>query len=392
MDMNTSIGRLCMGEQHRILLNDRIESEGNWDGPEYQDTADSGKKKEVKTFTFHRMEMEGVSKRYITPCFLNGLNAYDGETGMEYKKNMISNEFTDKLCFDYEEKDDLIDELDALLASIDVSDVPPLDMGKSSKDKKRPRKAYKMRYDGEGSSLTINRARTQDELYREEIEEDLYEKIMILNEKRPIIETLKYRNKHKKLLDRVLLDKLKLDGEFEVEEKMMGEYLIKGRDKVKLIRNKITMLDHSKEEPMGRLIGVIFQVGVTTILGSFLLLDVPVDHDVPICVKEDRVTFSTGTLIDDALSWWNAYAQPIGIEQANRITWIELKRLLTNKYFPRTKVKKMEDEFYDLTVKGYDLKTYVRSFQELAALCPNMVPNTEKLMETFIGGLPQSIE
>ncbi|GJW39139.1 hypothetical protein Tco_0064984 [Tanacetum coccineum] len=49
-----------------------------------------------------------------------------------------------------------------------------------------------------------------------------------------------------------------------------------------------------------------------------------------------------------------------GIEQANQIPVTELKRLL------------ME--------------------QELAVLCPNMVPNTEKLMEAFIGGLPQSIE
>ncbi|GJW75246.1 reverse transcriptase domain-containing protein [Tanacetum coccineum] len=81
------------------------------------------------------------------------------------------------------------------------------------------------------------------------------------------------------------------------------------------------------------------------------------------CVEENRVTFATGTLIDDALSWWNAYAQPIGIEQANMISWTELKRLLTNKYCPRTEVKKMEDEFYNLVVKGDDLKTYVRRFQ-----------------------------
>nr|GEU59722.1 reverse transcriptase domain-containing protein [Tanacetum cinerariifolium] len=110
------------------------------------------------------------------------------------------------------------------------------------------------------------------------------------------------------------------------------------------------------------------------------------------CAEENRVTFATCTLTDDALSWWNAYAQPIGIEQANRITWTELKRLLTNKYCPRTEVKKMEDEFYNLVVKGDDLKTYVRRFQELAVLCPNMVPNTEKIMEAFIEGLPQSIE
>ncbi|GJT55405.1 reverse transcriptase domain-containing protein [Tanacetum coccineum] len=110
------------------------------------------------------------------------------------------------------------------------------------------------------------------------------------------------------------------------------------------------------------------------------------------CAEENKVTFATGTLTDDALSWWNAYAQPIGIEQANKITWTELKRLLTNKYCPRTEVRKMEDEFYNLTVKGDDLKTYIRRFQELAVLCPNMVPNTEKLMEAFIGGLPRSIE
>nr|GEW33971.1 putative reverse transcriptase domain-containing protein [Tanacetum cinerariifolium] len=110
------------------------------------------------------------------------------------------------------------------------------------------------------------------------------------------------------------------------------------------------------------------------------------------CAKENKVAFATGTLTNDALSWWNAYAQPIGIEQANRITWIELKRLLTNKYCPRTKIKKMEEEFYNLNVKGNDLKTYVRRFQKLAVLCPNMVPNNEKLMEVFIGGLPRSIE
>ncbi|GKA56858.1 reverse transcriptase domain-containing protein [Tanacetum coccineum] len=110
------------------------------------------------------------------------------------------------------------------------------------------------------------------------------------------------------------------------------------------------------------------------------------------CAEEDRVTFAIGTLTDDVLSWWNSYAQPIGIEQANRITWTELKRLLTNKYCPRTKINKMEDEFYCMTVKDNDLKTYIRRFQELAVLCPNMVPNTEKLMESFIGGLPQSIE
>nr|GFB17071.1 reverse transcriptase domain-containing protein [Tanacetum cinerariifolium] len=81
------------------------------------------------------------------------------------------------------------------------------------------------------------------------------------------------------------------------------------------------------------------------------------------CAQENKVVIATDTLTNDALSWWNAYAQPIGIEQANRFTWTKLKRLLTNK-----------------------------RFQELAVLCPNMVPNNKKLMKVFIGGLPRSIE
>ncbi|GKE75270.1 hypothetical protein Tco_1537311 [Tanacetum coccineum] len=52
----------------------------------------------------------------------------------------------------------------------------------------------------------------------------------------------------------------------------------------------------------------------------------------------------------------------------------------------------MEDKLYHLTVKGNDLKAYVRRFQELATLCPTMVPDSEKMMEVFIGGLPQSIK
>ncbi|GJY19074.1 reverse transcriptase domain-containing protein [Tanacetum coccineum] len=106
------------------------------------------------------------------------------------------------------------------------------------------------------------------------------------------------------------------------------------------------------------------------------------------CAKENKVTFATSTLTDDALSWWNAYAQPMRVDQANQITWTELKRLLTNKYCPRTEIRKMEEELYNLIVKGNDLKPYVRRFQELIVLCPNMVPNTEKLLEAFIGGLP----
>ncbi|GJX68398.1 putative reverse transcriptase domain-containing protein [Tanacetum coccineum] len=93
------------------------------------------------------------------------------------------------------------------------------------------------------------------------------------------------------------------------------------------------------------------------------------------CTEDYKVKFVIGTLIEEALSWRNSFAQPIGIEEAYKIPG-----------------QKIEDEFYHLTVKGNDLKTYVRRFQELATLCPIMVPDSKKIMEVFIGELPRSIE
>ncbi|GJS86757.1 reverse transcriptase domain-containing protein [Tanacetum coccineum] len=106
------------------------------------------------------------------------------------------------------------------------------------------------------------------------------------------------------------------------------------------------------------------------------------------CTEDCKVKFATCTLTEEALSWWNSFAQPIGIEEAYKITWVEFKKLLIKKYCPRTEVQKMEDEFYHLTVKGNNLKTYVRRFQELATLCPIMVPDSKKMIRE----LPQSIE
>nr|GEY24967.1 hypothetical protein [Tanacetum cinerariifolium] len=79
--------------------------------------------------------------------------------------------------------------------------------------------------------------------------------------------------------------------------------------------------------------------------------------------KDCKVKFATGTLTEEALSWWNSFAQHIRTEEAYKITWSEFKKLLIKKYYPRTK--------------------------ELAFLYPTMVPNSEKLIEVFIGGLPK---
>ncbi|GJS35479.1 hypothetical protein Tco_0533861 [Tanacetum coccineum] len=58
------------------------------------------------------------------------------------------------------------------------------------------------------------------------------------------------------------------------------------------------------------------------------------------CAEEDKVRFAVSTLTKEALSWW---IQSIGIEEAYKITWSELKRLLIEKYYPQTEIKKMEE-------------------------------------------------
>ncbi|GJV64496.1 hypothetical protein Tco_1475324 [Tanacetum coccineum] len=49
------------------------------------------------------------------------------------------------------------------------------------------------------------------------------------------------------------------------------------------------------------------------------------------CTEDCKMKFATSTLTEEALSWWNYFAQPIGIEEAYKITWVEFKKLLIKK-------------------------------------------------------------
>ncbi|GJS73249.1 reverse transcriptase domain-containing protein [Tanacetum coccineum] len=52
----------------------------------------------------------------------------------------------------------------------------------------------------------------------------------------------------------------------------------------------------------------------------------------------------------------------------------------------------MENELWNLKVKGTNLTAYNQRFQELILLCPEMVPNTDRLLERYIEGLPLNIK
>ncbi|GJQ88990.1 hypothetical protein Tco_0000129 [Tanacetum coccineum] len=104
MDPSSSIGKTCLGENVIEISSDNAEGHGGWNSPEFQDTANSRGKKETKAMVFHKMGTKEISDRFVAPCFVNGLEAYDGEINLGVEENMISNEFAVKLCLDHEVK------------------------------------------------------------------------------------------------------------------------------------------------------------------------------------------------------------------------------------------------------------------------------------------------
>ncbi|GKA98504.1 putative reverse transcriptase domain-containing protein, partial [Tanacetum coccineum] len=70
----------------------------------------------------------------------------------------------------------------------------------------------------------------------------------------------------------------------------------------------------------------------------------------------------------------------------------ELMKLMTEVYYLRNEIQKMESELWNLTVKNNDLAAYTHRFQELTMMCTKMVPGEEGQVEKFIRGLPDNIQ
>ncbi|GJW34950.1 reverse transcriptase domain-containing protein [Tanacetum coccineum] len=104
-----------------------------------------------------------------------------------------------------------------------------------------------------------------------------------------------------------------------------------------------------------------------------------------------QVKFATCTLQDDALTWWNAHVKTTTPEAAHVIPWATLKKMMTDKYCPRGKIKKIETEMWNLKVKGTDVVAYSRRFQQLALMCSRMFPKEIDTIEKYISGLPDMI-
>ncbi|GKE36695.1 reverse transcriptase domain-containing protein [Tanacetum coccineum] len=100
----------------------------------------------------------------------------------------------------------------------------------------------------------------------------------------------------------------------------------------------------------------------------------------------------TCTLLGGVLTWWNSYVRIVGHDAAYAMPWKTLMKMMTENYYPRSEIKKLETNLWNLTVKGTDVESYTQRFQELVLLCSRMVPDESDKVERYTGGLPDNIQ
>ncbi|GJU00374.1 hypothetical protein Tco_1110712 [Tanacetum coccineum] len=133
-----------------------------------------------------------------------------------------------------EEKGKNNDDWDNLL-DFNIDDVPLLGegglppfvckMGKSSGNKKRIMENLNFFHQDIGTSSLAGGHLTQEEASKEAITIRMRRKFALLEEERPIIETMAYHDKYKKILDEVWKDKAELDGKIiKGEEEATGQW------------------------------------------------------------------------------------------------------------------------------------------------------------------------
>nr|GEU41116.1 putative reverse transcriptase domain-containing protein [Tanacetum cinerariifolium] len=82
----------------------------------------------------------------------------------------------------------------------------------------------------------------------------------------------------------------------------------------------------------------------------------------------------------------------ISREVANGRPWTEVKQVMTDEFCPTEEVKRLEDELRHLKLRDMNIAAYTERFNELALLCPDVVPNEKKKVELYIKGLSKIIK
>ncbi|GJY66425.1 putative reverse transcriptase domain-containing protein [Tanacetum coccineum] len=92
------------------------------------------------------------------------------------------------------------------------------------------------------------------------------------------------------------------------------------------------------------------------------------------------------------LDLWDGMEELLmGIDAANGTPWAEVRKWMTEEFCPRSVLQRLEQELYNLKLKGTDIDGYTNRFHELALLCPRMVEPEQVKVEQYIRGLSKNI-
>nr|GFB91080.1 hypothetical protein [Tanacetum cinerariifolium] len=96
-----------------------------------------------------------------------------------------------------------------------------------------------------------------------------------------------------------------------------------------------------------------------------------------------KFKFATCTLHSVALTWRNTHVQTVGHEAAYDMSWKTLMKMMTDKYYPRNEIRKLEIEIWELKVKGTDkIKKYVGGLLDM--IHGSVVASKPKTMQEAI--------
>ncbi|KAD6796015.1 hypothetical protein E3N88_06911 [Mikania micrantha] len=110
------------------------------------------------------------------------------------------------------------------------------------------------------------------------------------------------------------------------------------------------------------------------------------------CPKNLKVRYATSVFQKRALTWWNGEKRTRGVETALALTWTEVKNLMTTEFYPRSEMRKLETEFWELKQDSGENVIYNTRFHEYSLLVPHLVTPLERAIEKYIGGLPIQIQ
>ncbi|GJX01198.1 putative reverse transcriptase domain-containing protein [Tanacetum coccineum] len=99
------------------------------------------------------------------------------------------------------------------------------------------------------------------------------------------------------------------------------------------------------------------------------------------CSVENHVKFSTCTLLASALTWWNSHVMTVTHDVAYSMTWVDLRKKMTDKYCPRNEMKKLEAELWNLKVID-KIERYVGGLPDM--IHGNIVASKPKTMQEAI--------